>query len=262
MDTIRWSHPDGDFTISNSGGRLLIGIEPKPDGGWYSIWADWGWEGPELGLHEPLEWEDEHGNRARAAFGLGNAAVRISIRPEGDDGSLDDAPSVLLDREHWIEAVHALLQPARGEFWAEVAAAQPPEEPLPGEDDEDDENDEELPEVRWTGDGGDFVITNHTSDLLLSIETDDDTISVWAPEWDLATLAALDEPVTWEDDDGWRAQIAKLAPRSRLRRPEVQIGFGFEHEAPTQVTLSHKQWKGVVEVLAEPLDSDYWDISD
>ena len=42
MDTIRWSSPDGDFTISNSGGRLLIGIEPKADGGWVLLDRDSG----------------------------------------------------------------------------------------------------------------------------------------------------------------------------------------------------------------------------
>ena len=73
----------------------------------------------------------------------------------------------MLDRDQWIEAVHALMQPTRGEFWAEVAAAQPP----------DDDEGEDLPDVRWTGEGGDFFISR--SQGWLGVDIDGEESVAW-----------------------------------------------------------------------------------
>ena len=109
----------------------------------------------------------------------------------------------MLDRDQWIEAVHALMQPTRGEFWAEVAAAQPP----------DDDEGEDLPDVRWTGEGGDFFISR--SQGWLGVDIDGEESVAWLEEWNPETLRSLSEPVS-------RSGSGRKAPspiRSRCRWP-------------------------------------------
>ena len=147
----------------------------------------------------------------------------------------------MLDREQWIEAVHALMQPTRGEFWAEVAAAQPP----------DDDEGEDLPDVRWTGEGGDFFISR--SQGWLGVDIDGEESVAWLEEWDPETLRSLSEPVSWKDDDDAFAEFARVTPRKFLRRgePRVAIRIWEEGSEPDQVTLSLDQWAEAVKVLTD-----------
>jgi hypothetical protein len=114
MDTTRWECENGDFTISDSAGRLLIAIEPAdaPHGDYYAVWEDV-WTPEQLILRQPLDWEDEDENAGHIERDFEDGSVKVVVLPEpGQREALGDyTPTVTLTPVQWEQAMNVLLPP-------------------------------------------------------------------------------------------------------------------------------------------------------